>query len=77
MYAKLLQRKKSSLRQYKNKFRCAKLKIKHLEQQLEENNKKNKKLTKFMKWSNDTLTKALKLKFACGSSSRGSGFPSI
>jgi hypothetical protein len=89
MYAKLLQRKKSSLRQYKNKFRCAKLKIKHLEQQLEENKgenaalfnklfnqnqilafkkKKNKILTKFMKWSNDTLTKALKLKFACGSS---------
>jgi hypothetical protein len=35
MYAKLLQHKKSLLRQYKNKFRCAKLKIKHLEQQLE------------------------------------------
>jgi hypothetical protein len=89
MYAKLLQRKKSSLRQCKNKFRCSKLKIKHLEQQLKENRgenaahlnklfnqdqilalnkKKNKKSTKFMKWSNDTVTKALKLKFACGSS---------
>jgi hypothetical protein len=32
------------------------------------NKKKNKKSTKFMKWSNDTVTKALKLKFACGSS---------
>jgi hypothetical protein len=89
MYAKLLQHKKSLLRQYKNKFRCAKLKIKHLEQQLEKNKgenaalfnklfnqnqilalnkKKNKKSTKFMKWSNDTVTKGLKLKFACGSS---------
>jgi hypothetical protein len=60
MYAKLLQHKKSLLRQYKNKFRCAKLKIKHLEQQLEKNKGENAAL--FNKLFNQNQILALKKK---------------